>query len=343
METQSLLKLKQMTHFFPRHRQHPLKGRPATQDALMQLTAHTVPRAARIPRLQSQTPLLEIESLVVVSWSMDQQVLEDLVNDLLCSFSVFVSTIPAAPAPPPRRGRQRPLHLASPSRAATCIPLDSPLARAPTGPPAVAPLSPNKHHHAALSPQHSVARKHPIDQGTGGKLLFDRTSTRTSARLLKDARGASRGPTPDFLPLARSSVHVSPLAHAARHRYVCAEHSGKVHHAKADTIGQDPATPRTQSADSLSQPSQSLGHFEPLQQARSLRPPPVEPTRAPPLRNGLRSMDFRSAAQAIRGTFGVRGRTVSNEDVAMIEWEHHQRLELAVRRRESVMEKDVGI
>ena len=58
-------------------------------------------------------------------------------------------------------------------------------------------------------------------------------------------------------------------------------------------------------------------------------------------------MHFRSAAQAIRATRilsrGVLGRTVSREDVAMVQWEHHQRLGQAVRRRESGVEKDIGI
>jgi len=50
-------------------------------------------------------------------------------------------------------------------------------------------------------------------------------------------------------------------------------------------------------------------------------------------------MHLRSAAQAVRATLALHGRglgrTVSNVDVAMIQWEHHQRLGQALRRRES--------
>jgi hypothetical protein len=68
----------------------------------MRLTEHTAPRAACIPQRQSQTPSLEIESLVVVGRSMDQQVVEDQVNNLVRTFSLFISTVPAVPAPLPR-------------------------------------------------------------------------------------------------------------------------------------------------------------------------------------------------------------------------------------------------
>ena len=298
-----------------------------------------------------------------------QQVVEDLVNDLLCSSSSFVLTTPQ-PAPQARRRRQRPLHLASPPRAASCIPLDSPHARGPSVPPAVASAE------AAQAQQRSslatTQRRAEAPDRSIDPVLFGKTSNRASTRRLEDGRGVSRGPTPttspnlrlhsrrristscpDFSPLARLSVHSSPLAPAPRHKRVCVEcakcasrirSDGKVHHAKADTREHDLAMRQTLSARPQSLPAHSPKHFsaEPLQPPRSLRPLPTGLPRAPSLRNvaaGLRSVHLRSAALAVIATFPLPraglGRAVSNADVALIQWEHHLRLEQAVQRRES--------
>ncbi|KAJ1481967.1 hypothetical protein T484DRAFT_1805658 [Baffinella frigidus] len=66
-----------------------------------------------------------------------QQVVEDLVNDLLCNCSSFGST---TADPPRRRRRMRPTHLASPS-GASYIPLGAPFVQGPSGPPSVSPLA----------------------------------------------------------------------------------------------------------------------------------------------------------------------------------------------------------
>ena len=251
-----------------------------------------------------------------------QQELVDLVNDLLCHSSSFVSTTPEQD-PPLRRRRQRLAHLASPARAASCIPLDSPLVRGPSGPPAVATMD--------ISPQHGGASKALIGRRTSSGASAQSTkagsvTSTTSHDSLSHSREASAGPSPTTTPkhdllrshsrrqLVRGSSHKwgqdSPLAHDSppalhsphpRHAcgHVCAEcaaraHSGgKVPHAKGTAAS---TLRRSQTAGSLSQPAHTPP--EPLRRAPSLRKIPAvvrregarrssstgELTRAPSLR-----------------------------------------------------------
>ena len=96
-----------------------------------------------------------------------QQVMKDLANYFLCYRSSFDSTTD----PPRRRHRQRAWE--SHSRAVNCNLLDSPLVRSPFGPLVIAhpAQKSHTHSHASLSPQDGGARKHPIDQGIGGKRM----------------------------------------------------------------------------------------------------------------------------------------------------------------------------
>jgi hypothetical protein len=309
-----------------------------------------------------------------------QQVVEDLVNYLLCHSSSFVSTTPAQ-NPPLRRRRQRPPQsvlcnevkevertVSSPlertvishrhsARRAFSTPGPASIQRDRSGSPAV-----------AFSPQHRGARKPPSD----------RTSNGASPKSIKD--GASRGPTPTaspkhdsllahsrrkflwtdsrYSPSARSSDPDSPLAHAPRHRHLCGECASRAHSREADARKHASPTMqrRTQSAEPLSQPAQPLGHFpvEHPRRAQSLRERtpsirerapsisirPSQPTRAAARRksnvaSGLRSVHLKAVAQALIAGKRMGGRFDLHQDMAMMQWERQERMELAERKRQA--------
>ena len=151
-----------------------------------------------------------------------QQIMEDLAND-------FLRIARHSSRPPTRRAaeRQRPERdCESNSPAASCSQLDSPLVQSSSGPPAIA--NPAHKSFKGSSPQ-STSSKH----------------------------GSMRAPFARKFLWTHKSRPESPLAHAPRHRHVCAgcvarAHDGKVLDAAADTSEhggtcQTSAIPRSQS------------------------------------------------------------------------------------------------
>ena len=288
-----------------------------------------------------------------------QQVMEDLANDFLCYRSTFDST-----SDPPRRRRRRQSPeraWATPSRVANYNSLDSPLVRSPRGPRVIAHSAKKPHTHAlaALSPQDGGARKHPIVQGIGCK----RTSKGGSPNSYKGGSpqtpsafspNPTTSPNHDSLrsPFSRKFLWThqsrpdSPLAHAPRHRHVCADcasraHSnGKVHRAVADTSQH--VIPRSYS-EPLPEQAKPLLHWakrpDPVR-VHSRRELPVGLAQAPPsLRNNrhVAQRHLKAVAHALVATISMAAprnvpRGVTDEDLTMLAWEHTERLALGRRR-----------
>ena len=269
-----------------------------------------------------------------------QQEVEELVNDLLSYPPPFVSTRGS------RRRRQRP------SRAASCIPLDAPVAWAPSrdalwnGEHAYAPSSQRGggHAHKVPSTQHSGARKPPI---------FERSSTGSSIKRLKDESGASRSPTPTSSPMQRDSLHgasrgptptPSPMLRDSLHA-----HSRRKLLSLRSTHKPDLDSPLAhphQVAASTSVPSSSPTRRS---QSEPLPTPSLELLhRTPSLRNmvsGKRCVRLKAVAHALIATLPTRAckddvppspvqRQVTSADLAVLTWEHQERLALAARQRE---------
>ncbi|KAJ1469290.1 hypothetical protein T484DRAFT_2182489 [Baffinella frigidus] len=233
-------------------------------------------------RMHRDTPLAlrRLARIAALEQDEHQQVVEDLVNDGLCHAASFVSTTTASP---PRRRRQRPLPLENPSGAASCnplepfvrvpsapcavakpsqrphrppsisipslaasnIPLNAPLVRCPSGPPAVAPSSPahtpqpegtpsglSPHEHLllavataksskvtpwALSPQHaSVEQRSPQHGGERGGRERDRRRPSTPSN---DRGIGSTSPTARRTSSGARSLRDLNRAHGSARRY----------------------------------------------------------------------------------------------------------------------------
>ena len=256
----------------------------------------------------------------------DQQVVEDLVNDLLSYPPPFIS------AHPPRRRRQRP------SRAASCVPLDSPLVRAPTR----EALWSGGHAHAATPPQHSGTRKPPI---------LERSSNGT--KRLKDGSGALgtlnpfewslQRPDPDPTPKHSLRTHLRRTLLSTRTSDLDSP-LARPHQAAAATIKHASSSTRRSQSEHVFPTAPPLPH----------RPqPPAELRRTPSFRNvsaggreGMpalhsvgeypQNVRLKAVAHTLIATLPTRalGGTVANADLAMLKWEHQERLALAVRQRE---------
>jgi len=302
-----------------------------------------------------------------------QQVMEDLANDFLCYRSSFDSTT----GPPRRRRRQRRL-LDSPLVRSPSGPLviAHPAQKSHTH--ALAALWPQdggvrKHQidqgiggkripkwGSSKSLQDGGAHKHQIDQGIGGKRISKRGSSKSLQGGNPKTPNASTGPNPttspnhDSLrsPFARKFLWThkshpdSPLAHAPRHRHVCAEsashaHSdGKVHQAAANTSEHVIPQP-------LPEPAKPLLHWAKrpvapeLQRANALRDLQEGLARAPSLRNNKSPAfrTFKAVAHVLIAKISMSAprdllRGVTNADVTMLAWEHTERRALGTRRWE---------
>jgi hypothetical protein len=208
-----------------------------------------MPRGAPLaPGRQARMAMEQDRAQYRRAMKQHQEVVEDLVNDLICHSSSFVST---PPDPPLRRHRQRPAHLASTSTFASPFDTASDWQIEP-----------------ALSSQDFFARPPPIDQGNGcpiGRTSSSHSRGRGHSRERGHSRGASRGQSP-----ATSARHDPLRSHSHRKRL------------SAPQSGHDWPIARVSSLDSPHAPSQ----LHPQQRrtgsgGRQLEPPP-QPSSAPP-------------------------------------------------------------
>ena len=234
-----------------------------------------------------------------------QQVVEDLVDDLLCHSSSFVST--TAADPPRRRRCQHQTQMASTSRDASC----NPFVWGPRGLPAVAPALPTDQ----ISSGASVKRIQVWSAASPTTSKKHDSLRSQSRRKHVSTHEWGRDSPPACtskcdLPLARSPhlLHVRGVGASRRHS------DGEVHHAKDDTREHASSTMRL----------------------------PVELTRAPSLgkvtsADALIAIFPKRAARALPG--GSLGKSVTNVDLAMLKWGHQKNLELASRHRQLLHEK----
>ena len=301
------------------------------------------PSIAALPNRKKNWTSYHVMHRHAMDEDQHQQVMEDLANDFLCYRSSFVSTAD----PPRRRRRQRPERACeSNSPAVSCSQLDSPLVRSSSGPPAIANHAQKSSKGA--SPQSTSSKHDSMRAPFARKFLWTHKSRPDSP-----------------LPHAPRHQHVC-VECAARARL-----GGKVPAAAADTseLGgtfQSSAIPRSQS-EPLLEARKPLLHWaqrgrerarevgrERESERESARAReresaqrPVAPVElpqqrvglaAPSLRNvaaGRRSVHLKAIAHALIATFSLRDlpRGITNADVAMLAWEHTERLELAAGRQ----------
>ncbi|KAJ1494840.1 hypothetical protein T484DRAFT_1926519 [Baffinella frigidus] len=301
----------------------------------------------------------------------NQEVVEDLVNDLLCLPSPFVSTTPDPRLPssfvsttaetPHRRRRQRPTHLAL-----SCTPLDSPLvwgAHPPDG---------------TSSGASAACTANPTSSGASAKTATPtRASLRAHLRKHSHPRATSRGSTPNescsgdvvAAPEVRSTssrklvathkwlndeVFTRSLGRGAPLDRLVQSHSdGELHHAKADTSEDASPLRRSQTALSRSkpappappsqpaQPAQPRRHWESLRaHSRQLKVSLAKANSPSTLASlgrddaaGPRSVHLKSAAYTLMAAFPT-GRNHHEAGMAVLKWEMHERMELAERKRQ---------
>ncbi|KAJ1467570.1 hypothetical protein T484DRAFT_1858370 [Baffinella frigidus] len=247
-----------------------------------------------------------------------QQVVEDLVNDLLCNCSSFGST---TADPPRRRRRMRPTHPASPS-GASYIPLGAPLVQGTSVPPSVSPLAlPSP----TTSPKYDSLCAHSRETSSWSTPTTSRSKYAVARSSVRDSRS----------PVARSSGRDSPLAHSAHRRHAHAECASRahMHHAKADKLQN--ASRRSQTAGDLSQPARSACR---LSVALERAPSPSRRNVASGLSKHLKATSHAIiATRPTRLTIADLGGGVSNDPLTMLQWEHQERV-AATRRRQNGQE-----
>ncbi|KAJ1488408.1 hypothetical protein T484DRAFT_1783247 [Baffinella frigidus] len=256
-----------------------------------------------------------------------QEVVEDLVNDLLCNCSAFL----------PRRRRQRPLHLRSPSSATSCIPLDSPLVQDPCGPPAVTPLAlPTERTCSGAASAKSTKRGIAASTGPSATTKPKRDSLAAKHSRRKLVPAYTRG---------RDLPELTSRAHSG----------GKVLPAKADTSKDaSPTFSRSHTAMALSRPAQparrqltaaptrALSHRDLTvapNTSPSLHSAPSRHDAAPTGRNVASSVHLKALAHAVIASTSTRTPSAS-ANLAMLSWEHQERLEIKARRAQAAALRD---
>ncbi|KAJ1494010.1 hypothetical protein T484DRAFT_1928119 [Baffinella frigidus] len=297
--------------------------------------------------------------------------LEDLVNDLLCHSASFVST---TADPPRRRRRQCPKPLET-SCTPLYSPLSSPSAVSPLGVVTV-PEECGVFKRSIKDGSVACRGPSPTTSPKQGSLRAHSRKRSPScehapSRERAPSRQASSGPSPKHDSLRSHS------GRKLSHQRECAEctsraHAGgKMHHADTREHASSPVR-RAKTAGAplalLARPAQpTVEHIpvEQLQRGRLSRQLAVAPTPAPsrshlpvpltrpPSRRNLaaltrapsrlhnvaagpRSIHLNEVAHAVIACVRMGTRTHSTE-LAVLEWEHHARLELKARRRQEML------
>ncbi|KAJ1494842.1 hypothetical protein T484DRAFT_1926528, partial [Baffinella frigidus] len=278
-----------------------------------------------------------------------QQVVEDLVNDLLCLPSSFVSTTPdprlsssfvsTTAETPHRRRRQRPTH-----RASSCIPLDSPLAHPPDRASSASAACTATRTSSGASAACTASR---TSSGASAKTTTPtHTSLRAHSRERSHPRATSRGPalttSPKHDSLRSHSgrklvathkwVHdLPPASSAGRHTLLYAPYDGQLNNAKADTS--EDASPLRRSR------SRQLQKANSRRQLASLAPAPSrrDDTAVSSRHAAPRSVHLKSAAYALIAAFPTRTRD-HEACIAVMNWENAERTLIRERKWQNAMQ-----
>ncbi|KAJ1488407.1 hypothetical protein T484DRAFT_1939246 [Baffinella frigidus] len=316
--------------------------------------------------------------IALMEQDQHQQVVEDLVNDLLFHAASFVSTTTASPPRRRRQrplpleipsGAASSVSLDAPLvRGPSASPAVAPPPRYPLQPPRTlnGPVHSLKEGNGerrgsspTTSPQHHFLRAHSRERAPSRERAHSREASRDPSPTTAPQHDSLRSHSRRKFLWAPTSGHKSLFAHAPHLRHLREESAlraislGNVRHAAPDTREHASQTMhRSQSAEPPSPPAQPLGHtpVEQLQLEQSLAPIRRVPSgvpRAGSVRNvasGLRSVVLlKAAAHAIiaagRDEGGKdRQGSITSADLAMIQWEHQERLELAARHRKGGQE-----